>query len=101
MPKETTEFHRILKHCREKMGLSQAQISKNIGIAKPTNSAIEANKRPVPRRMYDELDKHINFEQFELKEALLEQLEDEMEQMTTYQLLCLVWKLQNLEKEEK
>lgn len=94
-----TEFHKIIKECRNKLNLSQAQISKNIGIKKPTYCAIESNKRPVPKYVYDELNKHYNFEQFELRESLLDFLEEQIEQLSTHQLLCLTWKLQNLENE--
>lgn len=92
----TTEFHKIIKECRKELKLSQKEISKNLGIKKSAYSAIENNNRPIPKYVYDELDKHYNFEQFELHESLLEQSLDLMGSLNTYELLCLVWKLQNI-----
>ena len=96
-----TEFSNILKECRNKIGLTQYAIAKNMNIAKAEYAMYENAMRLPKKEKYEEFNKHYNFEQFEnLREVISDKVSDFIEKADMYDLFLLEWKLENLKRKK-
>ena len=96
-----TEFSNILKECRNKIGLTQYAISKNMNIAKAEYAMYENAMRLPKKEKYEEFNKHYNFEQFEnVREVISDKVSDFIENADMYDLFLLEWKLENLKRKK-
>ena len=92
-----TEFSNLLKECRQKIGLTQYAIAKNMNIAKAEYAMYENAMRLPKREKYEELNKHFNFEQFEnVRESIYDKVQDYLENASMYELFQLERKLELL-----
>lgn len=92
-----TEFSNLLKECRNRIGLTQYKIAKNMGIAKAEYAMYENAMRLPKEEKYNELDKHFNFNQFEnVKEAIIDKVRDYLDNASMYELFQLERKLELL-----
>lgn len=93
-----TEFSKLLKECRTKIGYTQYTIAKNMNIAKAEYAMYENAMRLPKKEKYDELDRHFNFEQFEnVKDTIKDKVSDYLDNANMYELFQLERKLQLLE----
>ena len=96
-----TEFSNILKECRNKIGLTQYTIAKNMNIAKAEYAMYENAMRLPKKEKYEEFNKHYNFEQFEnVREVISDKVSDFIENADMYDLFLLEWKLENLKRKK-
>ena len=96
-----TEFSNILKECRNKIGLTQYAIAKNMNIAKAEYAMYENAMRLPKKEKYEEFNKHYNFEQFEnVREVISDKVSDFIEKADMYDLFLLEWKLENLKRKK-
>lgn len=94
-----TEFSNILKECRNKIGLTQYAIAKNMNIAKAEYAMYENAMRLPKKEKYEEFNRHYNFEQFEnVREVISDKVSDFIENADMYDLFLLEWKLENLKR---
>jgi transcriptional regulator with XRE-family HTH domain len=91
-----TEFSKLLKECRTKIGLTQYSITKNMNIAKAEYAMYENAMRLPKKEKFEELNQHFNFEQFEIKEVIQDKVLDYIENADIYELFQLEWKLENI-----
>ena len=91
-----TEFSKLLKECRTKIGLTQYSIAKNMNIAKAEYAMYENAMRLPKKEKFEELNQHFNFEQFEIKEVIQDKVLDYIENADIYELFQLEWKLENI-----
>ena len=92
-----TEFSNLLKECRQKIGLTQYAIAKNMNIAKAEYAMYENAMRLPKREKYEKLNKHFNFEQFEnVRESIYDKVQDYLENASMYELFQLERKLELL-----
>lgn len=96
-----TEFSNLLRECRNKIGLTQYAIAKNMNIAKAEYAMYENAMRLPKKEKYDLLDEHYHFDQFEnVREAIIDKITDYLDNADMYDLFQLERKLEliNLKK---
>lgn len=70
-----TKFSKILKFCREKINYSIADMARVLNITIEEYKQIEEAKALVPIEIYKELDRHFDFEQFGLRNDIIDDLQ--------------------------
>lgn len=69
-----SRFSELLKFCREKIGYTFEDMAKNLRISTDDYIKIEQGKLFPSKEIFEELDKHFNFNQFGLYEDIIDDL---------------------------
>lgn len=84
------KFNELLKFCREKIGYSKGQLNK---LVNRNYLSMENGSRPISKKVYDELDKHFNFEQFDISEDIKDEIICKLDKLNIYQLYLISHKI--------
>ena len=87
------KFNELLKFCREKIGNSKGQLNK---LVDRNYLAMENGSRPITKKVYDELEKHFNFEQFGIEEEIKDEINEKLDKCNIFQLYQISHKIDKL-----